>query len=63
MLAFGTAQLDRVGIPSRFMDLWAALVAGLVWHQVANEPGGDRSARLVDGIVDMFLTHVNKHTT
>jgi AcrR family transcriptional regulator len=61
VLALGTTQLERAGVPARFMDLWTGLVSGLVWQQIANEPGGDRWARLVDDAVDMFLAHVNKN--
>jgi hypothetical protein len=55
-----TAQLERIGIPARFMDLWTGVVSGLMWQQIANEPGGDRWARLVDDAVDMFLAHVKR---
>ena len=37
------------------LDLWTALVTGLVSQQVSNDPGGDRWYRLVDPAVDMFL--------
>jgi AcrR family transcriptional regulator len=60
VLTLGTAQLERAGIPARFMDLWTGVVSGLVWQQIANERGGDRWARLVDDAVDMFLAYVNK---
>jgi AcrR family transcriptional regulator len=55
----GRALLSRCGIPVEFFDLWTALISGLVWQQIANEPGGDRWARWVDVVVDMFLAHVN----
>ena len=61
VLALGTAHLERAGIPAQFMDLWTGVVSGLVWQQIANEPGGDRWTRLVDDAVDMFLAHINKH--
>lgn len=38
------------------VDLWTALMSGLVNQQVSNDPGGQRWKRLVDGTVDMFLT-------
>jgi AcrR family transcriptional regulator len=60
VLALSTAQLERIGIPARFMDLWTGVVSGLMWQQIANEPGGDRWARLVDDAVDMFLAHVKR---
>jgi len=41
-------------------DLWTAVISGLSFQQIANEPGSDRWVRLVDEAVDMFLDHVNK---
>ncbi len=40
------------------LDLWTAVLTGLVNQQVSNDPGGDRWAGLVDEAVDMFLAHV-----
>ena len=40
------------------MDLWTALVSGLINQQLANDPGGDRWARLIDRTVDMYLADV-----
>jgi AcrR family transcriptional regulator len=37
------------------IDLFSALVNGLAHQQVANDPGGDRWARLAERSVDMFL--------
>lgn len=51
--------MERAGIPVEYFDLWTALISGLVWQQIANEPGGDRWAGWVDDVVDMFLSHVN----
>jgi AcrR family transcriptional regulator len=36
------------------LDLYTALVSGLVDQQWANDPGGDRWARLLDRAVDMY---------
>jgi AcrR family transcriptional regulator len=41
----------------RHVDLWTALVTGLVDQQVSNEPGGDRWTNLIDEAVAMFLAH------
>ena len=41
---------------SRHLDLWTALVTGLVDQQVSNDPGGDRWTRLVEESIAMFLT-------
>jgi hypothetical protein len=40
---------------SEQVDLWTALVGGLVTQQVSNDPGGDRWRKLVDPAVDMFV--------
>jgi AcrR family transcriptional regulator len=45
------------------LDLWTALVTGLVNQQVSNEPGGDRWARLVDESISMFLSHCSSTGT
>jgi AcrR family transcriptional regulator len=42
----------------RDVDLLTAVVGGLGAQQLANEPGGDRWARLLDDAVDMFLQYV-----
>lgn len=39
-------------------DLLTALGAGLVEQQIANDPGGDRWARLVDEVADMAFNHL-----
>ena len=50
--------LARNGITEpRHIDLWTALVTGLVDQQVANDPGGDRWTRLIAESTDMFLAH------
>jgi AcrR family transcriptional regulator len=50
------AVLAAAGASSReTVDLWTALVSGLVTQQVSNDPGGDRWRRLVDRAVDMFV--------
>jgi AcrR family transcriptional regulator len=41
------------------VDLFTALVAGLVDQQWANDPGGDRWARLLDRAVDMYADHLD----
>jgi AcrR family transcriptional regulator len=40
------------------LDLWTAGLSGLVSQQLANDPGGNRWGRLVDKVVDAFLTVV-----
>ncbi len=41
----------------RHLDMWTALMTGLVDQQISNDPGGDRWSRLVDDSIDMFLAH------
>ncbi len=41
------------------LDLYVALVGGLVDAQHANDPGGDRWSRLVDRAVDMFVDNLD----
>lgn len=41
-------------------DLIKALGAGLADQQIANDPGGDRWARLVDEVADMAFDHLMK---
>lgn len=48
------------GIKPESFDLWTAIISGLSFQQIANEPGTDRWIRLVDDAVDMFLGHVSE---
>jgi AcrR family transcriptional regulator len=41
----------------RHLDLWTALLTGLVDQQISNEPGGDRWTSLIEESVTMFLAH------
>jgi AcrR family transcriptional regulator len=50
--------LERAGARDPWhLDLWTALMTGLVDQQISNDPGGDRWIRLIDGAVAMFLAH------
>ena len=40
------------------LDLYTALVSGIINQQLANDPGGDRWIRLVDRVIDMYLDQV-----
>jgi AcrR family transcriptional regulator len=52
------AALAACGVTDpQALDVWTALFTGLTAQQNSNEPGGDRWARLVDEVTDMFLTH------
>jgi AcrR family transcriptional regulator len=49
------ARMAAMGITDDAdIDLYTALIAGLVDQQWANDPGGDRWARLLDRAVDMY---------
>jgi AcrR family transcriptional regulator len=39
------------------LDIFTAVIGGLVSQQLANEPGGTRWLDLTDEIVDMYLNH------
>jgi AcrR family transcriptional regulator len=57
-LVVAQEQLALNGITeARHVDLWTALITGLVDQQVSNDLGGDRWTRLIEESVDMFLTH------
>jgi AcrR family transcriptional regulator len=64
--ALAVAHLDRAGeamreagvTEPRHLDLWTALLTGLVDQQISNDPGGDRWERLLDEAVDLFCDHV-----
>ncbi len=57
-LAGARDRLADLGITApRHLDLFTALLTGLVDQQVANDPGGQRWSRLAGEAVDMFLAH------
>jgi AcrR family transcriptional regulator len=61
VLRLGEARMAEAGVKGeRLFDLWTALISGLSFQQIANEPGSNRWVRLVDDAVDMFLDHINK---
>lgn len=52
-------QLAGIGVTDgAAADLWVVVVGGLVDSQLANDPGGQRYARLLDRAVDMYADHV-----
>jgi len=40
---------------ARYLDVWTALITGLVSQQVSNDPGGDRWTSLIEESVAMLL--------
>jgi AcrR family transcriptional regulator len=53
LVAVGASELGDI-------DLFSALANGLAHQQVANDPGGDRWARLAERSVDMYLGHLTR---
>lgn len=52
-------QLRAAGVRAeRHLDLWTAMMTGLVDQQLSNDPGGQRWRRILDEAVDLFCDHV-----
>jgi AcrR family transcriptional regulator len=52
------AVLSAAGLTKpRDVDLYTALVSGIVNQQMANDPGGTRWTKLTDDVMDMYLEH------
>ena len=52
-------RLAAAGVhDARHVDMWTALLTGLVDQQISNDPGGDRWSRLIDDAVEMFLQYI-----
>jgi hypothetical protein len=47
---------------ARHLNMWTALLTGLVDQQMSNDPGGDRWSRLIDESLAMFLAHCHSTT-
>jgi AcrR family transcriptional regulator len=59
VLDWGRRVLAGVGATDPAdVDLYTALIAGLVAQQNSNEPGGDRWTRQLDRVIDMYLAEV-----
>ena len=59
VLDWGRRVLAGVGATDPAdVDLYTALISGLIAQQNANEPGGDRWTRLLDRVIDMYLAEV-----
>lgn len=59
VLELGRATLASLGVTDRGdFDIWIALIGGLADQQLANDPGGDRFARLLDRALDMWADAV-----
>lgn len=57
-LAATRADIEAAGVHGEpALDMFRALITGLVSLQIANDPGGERWIRLQDDAFDMFLAH------
>ena len=57
-LALGKARLAAIGVTApEALDVYTALVTGLVDQQLSNDPGGDRWRRLIPDAMHMFMNH------
>lgn len=54
-LRMALASVDVQGDDA--VDVWTAVVTGLISQQLSNDPGGQRWTRLVDRVVAMFFDH------
>ena len=54
----GRTELAKIGVAAEAdLDLYVAVVGGLVDAQLANDPGGDRYARQLDRAIGMLADH------
>ena len=53
------ALADAGGTEPSDLDLYTAVLTGIVDQQVSNDPGGDRWSRLLDEVLDMFLASID----
>ena len=52
-------ELAAIGVRDEAgVDLFTALVGGLIDQQLANDPGGDRWRRLLDRVIDMYANEL-----
>jgi AcrR family transcriptional regulator len=53
------AALDKLGVTRQEdVDLYVALIGGLIDAQLANDPGGNRWGRLLNRTIDMYADNV-----
>jgi len=53
------ALADAGGTEPSDLDLFTAVVTGIVDQQISNDPGGDRWYRLLDDALDMFFASID----
>lgn len=62
-LRFNTNLLLAAGVTDQGdIDIFTALIGGLLSQQQANEPGGDRWKRHLDAVLEMLFDHVDRRT-
>lgn len=62
-LELTVSRLRAVGIDEPGdVDLWTALLTGLIDQQIANDLGGERWLRLIDDAVDMYVDRIDRRT-
>jgi AcrR family transcriptional regulator len=47
------------GTDARDLDLYTAMITGLIDQQISNDPGGERWYRLLDDALDMFFAYID----
>jgi AcrR family transcriptional regulator len=58
VLDLARETLTSIGISDpAALDLWTAVLTGIVGQQLSNDPGGNRWTRLLPRATDMFLAH------
>jgi AcrR family transcriptional regulator len=50
---------DAGGTDPRDLDLYTAIVTGIVDQQISNDPGGDRWYRLLDDALDLLFAYID----
>ena len=56
-------QMFRLGIDDpKHLDMWTALLTGLIDQQISNDPGGERWSRLTGDFVEMYLSYCRPAT-
>jgi AcrR family transcriptional regulator len=59
VLDIGRERLAALGVKDQAgLDLYTALISGLVSQQISNDPGGSRWTRHTDRLMDMYLREV-----
>jgi hypothetical protein len=53
--------LADIGITRpEMLDIWTAVLSGIMQQQWANDPGGDRWRKLLDDVIAMYLAYAKK---